>query len=291
MDRTKGIGGSDAASILNISQYKSAYQLYFEKIGEIQPVVDNQYVEWGNRLEPVIADAFAEKNGKQLKVVDEQLVHEKYPFITANIDRDIVGEDAGLEIKTAIQWKIAEFEDQIPDSYMAQIQHYMLVTGYSTFYIAALIGGSTYKQYAIDRDNTFINDVLLPAEIKFWNENVLKRVPPQVIHLDSDSFEPSDSESVIELPPENENLVQRYTNVSGLIKELDTEKKTIQAQLKQFLSDHNAQYAHSDFSKISFKPLTRAVLDSKALKEKHPDIYKLYTTERLESRLTIRSTK
>ena len=35
-DRRKGIGGSDVATILGLNQYKSAYQLWLEKTGQVE---------------------------------------------------------------------------------------------------------------------------------------------------------------------------------------------------------------------------------------------------------------
>mgnify|MGYP002508492795 CR=1 FL=1 len=50
-----------------------------------------------------------------------------------------------FEAKTASAYKAGEWEDTIPDEYQLQIQHYMAVTGYAGAYIAALIGGNTFR--------------------------------------------------------------------------------------------------------------------------------------------------
>ena len=50
--RTHGIGGSDVAAIMGISKYKSAYALYMEKVGLLQPedISEKPAVHWGLSL-------------------------------------------------------------------------------------------------------------------------------------------------------------------------------------------------------------------------------------------------
>lgn len=67
--RDLGIGGSDAAVIMGMNSYKSPYQLWMEKTGQVEPpdLSDNQYVYWGTKNEGNIADWFQEETGKKVK--------------------------------------------------------------------------------------------------------------------------------------------------------------------------------------------------------------------------------
>lgn len=58
--RTHGIGGSDVAAIMGISKYKSAYALYMEKVGLLQPedISDKPAVHWGCVLEPIVGEEY-----------------------------------------------------------------------------------------------------------------------------------------------------------------------------------------------------------------------------------------
>ena len=48
----------------------------------------------------------------------------------ANVDRLIVGENAGLECKTTSAYNAKEWDgDEVPAQYILQVQHYMAVTG------------------------------------------------------------------------------------------------------------------------------------------------------------------
>lgn len=60
--RHKGIGASDAAAIVGMSTYASAYSVWMEKTEPLRKDDDvDELAYWGLRLEPVIADEFWRK--------------------------------------------------------------------------------------------------------------------------------------------------------------------------------------------------------------------------------------
>lgn len=63
----------------------------------------------------------------------------------ADFDRLIVGEKAGLECKTVSPYSADKWSDgKIPMHYQMQVQHYLAVSGYECWYIAALIFGRDF---------------------------------------------------------------------------------------------------------------------------------------------------
>lgn len=178
--RNQGIGGSDASVIMGLNPYKSAYQLWLEKRGIAEPedLTGNPYIYWGHKNEANIADWFQEETGKKIRRLGT-IQNRKKPFMIANVDRMVTGEDAGLEIKTAgvsqyKKWK----DDEIPDSYYCQCLHYMAVTGADYWYIAVLLGGNDAKWKKIERNEEDIR-ALIDEETKFW-EMVETNRPPEI---------------------------------------------------------------------------------------------------------------
>lgn len=178
--RNQGIGGSDASVIMGLNPYKSAYQLWLEKRGVADPedLTGNPYIYWGQKNEANIASWFQEETGKKIRRLGTLQNREK-PFLLANVDRMVTGENAGLEIKTAgvsqyKKWK----DDEIPDSYYCQCLHYMAVTGADYWYIAVLLGGNDAKWKRIERNEEDIR-VLIEEETKFW-EMVKTNTPPPI---------------------------------------------------------------------------------------------------------------
>src|SRR5690554_2691682 len=152
-ERRKGIGGSDAAAIAGLSRYRSPIQVYMDKLGLIEPPEENEAMYWGRKLEDIVAEEFSIRTGLKVRRRNAILQHPEYPFMLANVDRLIVGKNEGLECKTTSAYRADEWKDDgIPWEYAIQCYHYMAVTGYKAWWIAALIGGNQFIYKRIERD-------------------------------------------------------------------------------------------------------------------------------------------
>ena len=66
--RTQGIGGSDVSIIAGINPYKSIYQLWLEKTGQIEPEqTDSEFAHFGTLLEPIVRKEFMERTGLKVR--------------------------------------------------------------------------------------------------------------------------------------------------------------------------------------------------------------------------------
>ena len=126
-DRDKYIGGSDIPVIMNLSPFKSRFDLLLEKAGYKESDFEgNVYTEYGNTMEPKIRAAinaeikepFAE--GKHIREAEADEI------IGVRIHTDGENSDSILEIKTTSQ----VYED-IDDYkiYLVQLLFYMVNTG------------------------------------------------------------------------------------------------------------------------------------------------------------------
>ena len=83
----------------------------------------------------------------------------------ADVDRLVVGEDAGLECKTANAYNADKWKDgKIPAHYMIQCYHYMAVTGKKNWYIAVVILGQEFKYAKISWDEEMIQNLITVEE-------------------------------------------------------------------------------------------------------------------------------
>lgn len=165
--RRTGIGSSDAPVIAG--EAGSVVELWAEKSGLVDretPDDDTaRLFEWGHRLEPVVADWYADTTGRQLRRVNRMLVHPDVPWAFASLDRVTVGEKRIVEIKTTRRgWDAGE---PVPGRVQAQVQHQLWVTGYDVADVAVLTGGSEPKVYEVPRDPAFIDDLVF-LETEFW---------------------------------------------------------------------------------------------------------------------------
>lgn len=71
--RDAGIGGSEVASVLGISKWKSPVQLYMEKTGRAPKQPDNNTFKRGRALEPVVLEEYTTQTGRPLIKVEPMI--------------------------------------------------------------------------------------------------------------------------------------------------------------------------------------------------------------------------
>jgi putative phage-type endonuclease len=286
-EKQKGIGGSDVATILGLNPYKSAFTLWLEKTGQIAPpVINNEYVEWGNILEPVIREKFARETGFEVFENPYVLQHDEYDFMVANIDGEVIdpaygGEHGVLEIKTAGDRMRADWEEGPPNHYMLQIQHYLAVLGYNYAYVAVLIGGNHFKYFKIERDD-YVIDKIISAEREFMRL-VEERIAPEITGHQSDSdylasAYPEAVDDTGELSSDLEALAIRYTELQKEIKTLQDEADYIKNRIK--LEAKELKVLRSDFVRVNMPTVNKISFDSKKFAADHPELYEEYKTKK-----------
>lgn len=278
--RRSGIGGSDMASILGVSKYRSPLDVWLDKTGQTEAKEDslNRFTYWGNVLEPIVANEFSKETGLKIRNNNYTLRNKRYPFLQANIDREIVGVDAGLECKTTSIYNADEWDgDNVPDAYYIQCQHYMAVTGKKEWWIACLIGGNDFKYKLIPRNDEVIQEII-KAGSKFWDK-VQKGTMP-----DADASEayakalakirhPEDK--AIRLPETAEIYIKQWKMAKKQKKQAEAEIRANQNVLETMLNN-STKGTCGDYTVTWGKPYESIRLDSKKLKEDHPDIYDKY---------------
>ena len=185
-ERRRGIGGSDAAGIVGLNAYMTPYSIWADKTGRIPPKEDNEAMRQGRDFEDYVAKRWEEATGKKVRRCNYILRNTKYPFAHANIDRDVVGENAGLECKTTSLMNLRKFKNgSFPENYYAQCMHYLAVTGADRWYLAVLVLNQGFYDFVIERDEDEIK-ALMEAEAEFWR-SVESDTPPAFTGLDPDS--------------------------------------------------------------------------------------------------------
>lgn len=289
--RKRGIGGSDAGAICGLNPYRTAMQVYHDKISEETENIDNEAMRQGREFEDYVARRFMEETGKKVKRANYMFYDEAHPFMLADVDRMIAGENAGLECKTASPYMADKWkDDKIPLSYQIQCYHYMSVCNAEAWYIAVLIYGREFKFYKIERDEQVIAD-LIQIEQDFWENHVLAKVLP-----DPDGSEIADSviaeyfkESgggTIPLSGFDEKLRRRQELVA-LMERMDTEKRQIEQELKLYLGE--AETAENEQYRVSWKSVTSSRIDTAQLKKEEPEVYEKYLKPSQYRRFTVQA--
>lgn len=271
--RQRSIGGSDAAAIVGLSAYVSPYTVWADKLGKIPPSEDNEAMRQGRDLEQYVAERFAEATGKKVRRENNILINPDFPFAHANVDRIVIGEDAGLECKTTNQLNLKKFKNgEFPDHYYVQCMHYMMVTGCSKWYLAVLVLGREFLWFEIERDEEEIA-ALAKSEQEFW-QCVEQGVPPAADGSKSttDTIQtmfPDSSESSVSLFSFDNMLTQRE-DIKRSIGDLKALQDEIENKIKAYMQD--ASRGESDKYRVTWSTSERSSFDSKRFAADHPEM-------------------
>lgn len=295
--RSKGLGGSDIGTMMGLNPYKSAYQLWLEKTGQAESpdISDKIAIKVGNELEDLVARIFEQETGLKVQKDNKTHFHKDFPFLLANIDRKIVGERALLECKTtsvfnADEWK----DDEVPASYLMQVQHYLNVLNYDYAYIAVIVGNSRFICKKIERDEELIT-LYTNMAMDFWLNNVLNMVAPEIDGsmvtkqaLNLVEYEEGKSKPMTK---EQEELAKYIENLKSDIKHLNDMKSQAENQLKEQMSNDELSELTSSKLKVTWKSISHNRVDTDKLKKQYPEIYQECCKESSYKKLTIKEIK
>ena len=277
--RKSGIGGSDAGAVCGVNPYSSAMKVFQDKTNESVEEQDNEAIRIGHDLEDYVAQRFTEATGLKVRKSNFMYRSKEHPFMIADVDRLVAGEDAGLECKTASAYNADKWTDgNIPLHYVLQCYHYMAVTGKRTWYIAAVILGREFTYRKLEWDEELISG-LIAMEEDFWNGHVVKRIMPppdgsracdEVIEQ---YFHTAKKASAIELVGFDEKL-KRREEILRYVAELQEEQKQIEQEVKLFMKEN--ELASSECYRVSWKNIDSTKLDTTRIKSERPEIYMDY---------------
>ena len=290
--RKTGIGGSDAGAICGLNPYSSPMGVYRDKTCETEDEQeDNEAIRQGHDLEEYVAQRFMEATGLKVRKSNFMYRSVENPFMIADVDRLVVGEDAGLECKTASAYNTDKWKDgDIPLHYIMQCYHYMAVTGKRTWYIAAVILGQEFTYRKLEWDDALILG-LIDAEKYFWTEHVEKGIMPDpdgskaCDEVLEKYFHTSRKAGSIRLVGFDERL-DRREQILSQIAELEKEQKRIEQEIKLYMKDNES--AFSDNYRISWSSIKTTKLDTKRIKAEKPELYKDYAKVSSSRRFQIR---
>lgn len=292
--RNQGIGSSDAATVCGLNPFKSQLELWMEKTGRIAPenidMTEDSPLVWGTILEPIVAEHYALRTGRKVRRVNSILQHAEHPFMLANLDREIVGDDEVqiLECKTAGVYSAKHWQNGVPEYIQLQVQHQLAVTGQLAADVAVLIGGQKLEIFRIQRDDELIAN-LIQLEKEFWHR-VENNIPPPADSSASSSsalrqLYPHDNNETLDLT-EDPNANQQFSELLTVREQLASladKEALLKNQLQERIGDNSiAVFSDGKISWRQSKP--SVVLDTAKLKKENPDLVKRFNKIKLGTR-------
>ena len=286
-DRRTYLGGSDTAAILGISPWKTAYQLWCQKVGIIPEKEDTEKAKIfarGKRLEPVVLAMMEDEGLIKVTARGQRYQDAELDYLAAEIDAES-GSD-NVEIKTVSHYADKDWgepgTDDIPIYYAAQVMHGLMVTGRERCIVGALIGLDDLRVYEVRRDDDLIASIR-QREIEFWRL-VQEQTPPPIESAEDATFAwPQSDDSAVEATMDLVGKADELLSIKRAIKEMESREEELKGSIMAYMQEHE-RLTFSGKTLASWKTQTARRLDQKALAAAHPDLveqFKIVSTSRV----------
>ena len=223
-ERRKGIGGSDVAAILGLNPYRTAVDVYNDKLGLVQEDISNKpAVYWGIKLEQEVSSEFQLRTKMKVQRVNHMFHDPEEPWMLANIDRAIINPeiqknvrviedpekikaangrlmttDIAFEAKTCSSYKRDEWGDSQESEILSGkiLTEHEIPLYYETqiqWYCGILHLRGMYLSVLLGGQDyrmywiparPDVFEVIKEKCKAFWYENVLKEIPPEPVSLE-----------------------------------------------------------------------------------------------------------
>jgi putative phage-type endonuclease len=290
--RAKSLGGSDIGSILGLSKYRSAVDVWMEKTGKPQPVLESLPLRFGSFAESFVADEYARTTDANLIHHESAVVHPDYAYMHGHIDRFVCSNptlfndegnllaDRILECKTANPFKANEWgevgSDQVPLTYLVQCAWYLAITGLQRADLAVLFGNADFRIYEIQRDLE-LEEMIISRANDFWEQHVLLNVPPPAqSESDYKKLFPQSISKRIEAAKETCELINKLKSINEQIEMYEQEVSSIKQSIMSQMQDAEILTYKNQVLATWKAPKASLRLDAKRLTEEHPDLVHQY---------------
>ena len=273
------IGSSDAPAICRVDPDKGPLAVYLEKVFDVEELPNKGPIARGNRWESTMLDWAREELGVEI----ERNVSVRHPdgIRAANLDGRVKGKRIGVEAKyTGLGHLFGEpGTDEIPEKVIVQATHQMYVADLELVYVPVLLARFNRPvevMFQVPRNEDLIKS-MVAIEQEFWEENVLRGVPPPLDEgpppLDVIKRIRRQPKSVAQIDPE---LVEAWEDMKLARKIAEDREEAAKAAVLAALGGSEAGEYGDPAKILTYFRQTRTDLDSKALRAEHPEIFDLY---------------
>lgn len=307
--RRLGIGGSDVSAILGISPFRTARDLYYDKLNIA--TVENDEGNWvamkmGHLLEPLVAEIFERKTGYKVYQIKKMFQHPQYRWMLADVDYFVKlpdGSTALLEIKTTNynardNWWL-DGKEIVPAYYEAQGRHYMAVTDIDRCFFCCLYGNNEEEVIIRETKRDFDYEAeMVYLEQYFWKNYVIAQTPPPYtengdliiasVQKYSGSADPNAPTVIFDMSMTAK--LMRYLQLQEEKKHAEVQSKEIEKDIQRLKALLIAEMGQSCTAvcqqnggayTVTYNPVKKTGIDKDnllRLKLEHPDIYDQFVT-------------
>jgi len=282
-----GLGGSEIATVLNINQYETPFELWKKKVSDEIEVTENDYMYFGNLVEPALIEWYNRKMKGQPPAVKDNFIriHPEHDCLFVNLDGVIYDKENNLvgivECKSTSYRNFKSWETDtencaqgIPLYMYCQVQHELSITGLAWCDLAILITDRRQlKILRINRDEEYIGKQN-KALVLWWNAHVVPQVPPEMTAKELSYLEPM-AGSFIEATTEIQDKLAELRKAKEDEKICAKKVESLEDEIKLFIGDNENIVANGEIV-ATWKSQTQNRIDTDLIKKTEPEIFERF---------------
>lgn len=231
--RAKNINSTDVSALFGLSKYMTPYELFHKKKNKTTDEISNPRMIYGTMLESGILNLFNHLENKEAIPMKAYCELDDLK-IGSSFDAVIESENAIVEIKNVDQFifKNEWIDDEAPYHIELQVQHQMLVSGYSNCYLVALVGGNDLKVFKRTADEN-IQQAIIEKVKEFWSA-IENGIEPEIDYAKDYEFVKSlyqETDGSVIVTDDLYPLARKYKDYSTMEAEAKEQKEAIKAEI------------------------------------------------------------
>ncbi len=291
-EREKGIGSSEATTLMGVNHYEDRYKLFLRKTGQLAPKPSSEQMELGHHLEPAVASRFAEVTGAWIDPKSEGdwiAADTKKDYLRVSPDRIWV--PAGEE-QVKANWRILECKttgmsvdsSDIPSYWYCQLQYQMGVMGIKKGALAWISSFPVFNFGYLEIDfNPSYFELIVKSIDEFWNGNILTGTAPEPEALEDLRVKYGAAAATVK----GESFVAEdwmqsdYDELLGIKSQMDNlkdRKKELEEELEKAIMGYAAIYCKDGETILATRvpKAPKPELDKELLRKEYESVYDKY---------------
>jgi putative phage-type endonuclease len=292
--RRYGLGASDTAAVLGLSEYRTALDVWLDKTAEADP--DDSDVSdaarYGHLLEGPVARDTVRRYPELGKLVPTPglLAHPDFPWMLATVDYCLAPRgrrgapvSALLEVKTTSDeaYRRKWIGGVPPASVQVQCQQQLAVTGLDTAWVTCWKRGSASlaEPYPVARDPRVIGQIIGYAGA-WWARHMIGGVRPEPVFEDAgklaELFPADPAADALQATPELEDTFAALLDARARMRAAEDDMAAAKFRIQAALGERTALASAAGEVLVTWNAVTSRRWDTKALAADHPELAEHY---------------
>ena len=261
-----------------------AVDAILEKQGkkEIPDLSDNEAVQMGHVMQPVVGRLFQDKHRMELKDADYSLTHPRHDWFRSHFDFISADGKTLVEAKNYNAMVRNKFDSEanvIPSADYAQLVHEAACHGVNDIYLAVLFGGQEFVTFHFDITEVEKED-LIKKMAEYWGFVKANTLPPAETIEQTKIMFPVGNAGTITATQQMEMAITHLKDIKTQIKNLEAQEENLEVAVRNALGERDTIMSVDGSTLVTWrnsKPSKR--FSSTLFQQAMPDIYEQFVVE------------